>query len=219
MDDRFKIIRGKLPWSDKGQWVFPSDEFRNRSFKERPGDLDAVIPMLLPLLTRRNTCIQAGGCLGLWPLRLAQFFDQVITFEPDPVNYQCLVENTSDIENISSTHAALGNSTGTVHMQRDEHEVGNCGAYYVVPGGDIPIVNIDDLHVDVDLIYLDIEGYEYHALMGAKDTIRRSRPVIGLEDKNLNARYDGMDAVNMLIDEFGYTIHGRPYRLDIILVP
>jgi hypothetical protein len=38
-------------------------------------------------------------------------------------------------------------------------------------------------------LLLDIEGYEYHALRGAVETIRRCRPVIQLELKGIGDQY------------------------------
>lgn len=218
-----KTITGKLPWTDKESWLFPADDTRtDRSFREGPGDLDTAIPMLLPHLTGRRTCIQAGACLGIWPLRLAQFFDRVISFEPEPTNFHCAVANTAHIDNVELYEASLGSDPSmTVRMRLDKGEVGNSGAYYVVAGaGDIPTVAIDDMGlVDVDLIYLDIEGYEATALIGAAETIRHCRPVIGVEDKRLHLRREQTSATDLLVNEFGYRSIGRPFSLDEIFVP
>jgi len=215
-----KTITGALPWTDKRQWIFPADDSRmDKSFREGPGDLDTAIPMLLPHLTGRRTCIQAGGCVGIWPLRLAQFFERVLTFEPEPTNYYCLTQNTAHLGNVTAYAAALGNDAGvTVTMQLEPAEAGNSGAYYVSGGGSIAVVRIDDLELpDVDLIYLDIEGSEADALLGAAETIRRCRPVIGVEDKQLNTRLGARNPVELLKSGFGYVSVGRPFSLDEIL--
>ena len=58
-----------------------------------------------------------------------------------------------------------------------------------------PIITIDSLNLsDVDLIHLDLEGYELFALQGAIETIKRYKPLIVLE-------------TNDLCNEFGYTIN------------
>ena len=217
-----KTISGKLPWSDKESWLFPGDDTRtDKSFRDGPGDLDAAVPMLLRNLKGRRTCIQAGACIGIWPLRLAQFFDRVISFEPEPTNYHCAVANTAHLDNVEIHEASLGNDSDvTVKMRLDKGEIGNSGAHYVVAGGDIPTVVIDDLGLDdVDLIYLDIEGYEATALKGAAETIRRCRPVIGVEDKGLHNNRKQLSVTKLLIGEFGYKSIGRPFRLDEIFIP
>jgi len=215
-----KTVRGKLPWSSKQEWIFPASDTRScKSFIEGPGDLDTAIPLLLPHLKGRRICIQAGGCLGIWPLRLAQLFDRVITFEPEPTNYYCLQMNTAHLNNVETHNAALGQrSGGSVHMTLTD--TGNSGAHYALPGGDIPVVCIDDLGLDdVDLIYLDVEGYESQALRGATETITRCKPVIGVEDKQLHRLHKSISGAQLLVKEFKYKSIGRPFTLDEIFIP
>jgi len=215
-----KTVRGKLPWSSKQEWIFPASDTRScKSFTHGPVDLDTAIPMLLPHLKGRRTCIQAGGCLGIWPLRLSQLFERVITFEPEPTNYYCLKMNTAHLNNVETHNAALGQMPGgSVHMALTD--IGNSGAHYALPGGDIPVVCIDDLGLDdVDLIYLDVEGYESQALRGATKTIKRCNPVIGVEDKRLHETHKSISGAQLLVDEFEYKSIGRPFTLDEIFIP
>ena len=222
MDD-FKTVHGSLPWTDRTEWLYPAAD-RNRIdwwFIKGPIDVDPAMEIILPYLKGRRTCIQAGGCVGIWPIRLAQFFDNVHTFEAEAINYQCLVNNTEGIENITTYNSALGKDNELkVHMEIPKKLTGNCGAFQVIPGGGVSTVCIDDLQLDVDLIYLDIEGSEYDALTGAAQTINQSRPVIGMEDKGWNSRYNnGASPVKLLTSKFNYRILCKPFPSDIILVP
>lgn len=158
----------------------------------------------------------------MWPLRLAQVFDQVITFEPEAVNYACLLHNTIGVRNIYPINCALGsNPSKKVRMGLEPKMIGHCGAWQVMDDGDIPVVRIDDLNRDdVDLIYLDVEGSEYDAIAGASRTIESCRPVIGLENKGFNRRYNnGASAVDMLISQHGYRVLCKPNPCDVMLVP
>ena len=59
---------------------------------------------------------------------------------------------------------------------------------------DVEIVTLDSQNLtDVDIIKVDCEGYEYHVLKGAEQTIRRDRPIVQLE------------IVPMQCKKFGYT--------------
>jgi FkbM family methyltransferase len=219
----YKTEHGKLPWHDRQEWLFPKSDSRlYKSFTHGPNDVDDAILQIEAMCAKRRTCIQAGGALGIWPIRLSQFFDSVITLEPHPINYECLLHNTQDIETIEAIHAALGREPGQVNMCLDEHEKGNSGAYYVTPGDEIEQITIDGLDcANVDLIYLDIEGAETDALLGANKTIAKYRPVIGLEDKkNKFYRRFGYkrSPVEMLVKDFGYQEIAR-YHLDVILAP
>lgn len=152
------------------------------------------IKMYLPLLKlaarqsrQHRTAIQAGGNAGMYPATLAGFFDRVITFEPEPLNYECLVYNCRKFKHVETIQAILGDShtsVGLVQMQglNNGVECVNSGAFQVDGKGDIKQIRIDDLKLnDVDFIQLDIEGYELKALKGAQETIERCSPVIQLE--------------------------------------
>ena len=214
----FKTVNISAQWTDKKEWLFPAHDRRmDKCF--RPGnkdDYDLSMAMILPLLKTKKNCIQGGGCVGVWPYRLSKLFNHITTFEPQPDNYQCLNANIIDRNNITAYNAALW-SRGDQMMDIviDAKEEGNTGAYYVKPGNTVRSMTIDSLSlVDVDMIYLDIEGSEYDAILGGIETIKKYRPVIGLEDKGHHK--PGRHPVSLLLD-IGYRIIGRPFKLDLIL--
>lgn len=133
----------------------------------------------------RECVIQAGGNVGLYPKKLAGWFSRVVTFEPDPENFACMSRNV-DAKNVEMHNAALGQTESTCRMI---HAAGNCGAHRVEIDGPIPVVAIDDLEANPDLIWLDIEGFEPFALFGAEKTIRYCRPVIVIEEKGHSRQY------------------------------
>ena len=144
------------------------------------------IPFFMRHVNDRRIAVQAGGNVGVYPARLAQYFDAVHTFEPDPKNYECLARNIEGIPGRIMAHrAALGAKAGTVSTEM--FEANNAGAVRVVEGeGDVPMRAIDDLDLPVcDLIWLDIEGYELNALKGAAQTIARHAPAVIIEEKAL----------------------------------
>lgn len=153
----------------------------------------AEIPHLLDLVKKRRTCIQAGGNAGLWPHALAPHFERLWTFEPDPVLFHCLVANTP-FENVRAFPAALGTRGGTF-CELDRWIPTNPGANRVDFGrGTAPVLAIDEFMLtDVDLIQLDIEGAELHALRGAEGTIEACRPVICIELRGHSGRFGNSD--------------------------
>ena len=164
-------------------------------------------------------CVQAGGNVGVWPKHLSTIFDVVYTFEPNPENFNCLARNVPQ-HNVVKFNAGLGQSHDMVTVKSPEPGLDlNCGAYQVHDGGFIPILRIDDLNLpSCDLIYLDIEGYEYFAIQGALETIKKFKPVIALEDKPLPKMY-GIEVgqtAEYLCKEHGYEVVERIHR-DIIL--
>jgi len=181
---------------------------------------DLAIDYVRPLLKGTRCCIQAGGCIGAWPVRFANVFDHVISFEPEPGNFSKLEEVTRSIDNVRVYNAALGNQSGLAHMEITAGESANAnrGAYYMRPGGDIPVMIIDSFGLSPDLIYLDIEGAEYMALEGAAETIARSSPVIGVEDKGHHSRYGSQRIEQLLVDLYGYRSAGRPFNTDQVFI-
>lgn len=216
-----KTVQGKLPWSDKTHWRWPvMDRHMDFPFRIGPTDLDAILPLVETRLAGHRVCIQAGGCVGIWPLRLSQLFEQVITLEPEPINFQCLRENIGHIGNIRSIHAALWSTPDySVSMGLDAKYSSNCGAYFVrLREGNIPTTTVDALACEsVDLLCLDVEGAEYDAILGAADTLARCSPVIAMEDKTHNERFKRQSPVTLLCERFGYAVIGRPTPWDVVL--
>ena len=142
-------------------------------FAETPKKMAGYVP-------QKRVVVQAGGNGGLYPKSFSQLFDLVYTFEADPINFACLSLNVTE-SNVFKFHAALGFHRQGISTANDMFP-GNMGAKYVGGTGPIPTLRIDDLGLEVcDLIQLDIEGFELHALHGAQETITRCHPVLALE--------------------------------------
>ena len=152
------------------------------------GECAAAMPLVLPLVAEKRVCVQAGGNVGVYPLALSKVFGQVITFEPDEDNLNCLVTNASRPD-IDIHWAALGSEVGTCGILRIDTD--NCGSHKTLPGDAIPVRTIDSLALDqCDLIWLDIEGAEADAIKGALATIEKFSPIIVLEEKGLGPKAD-----------------------------
>lgn len=180
----------------------------------------AKLDMVLPLCRSKRSVVQAGGNCGVFPAYLSKHFGVVYTFEPVARNFVALTANTATMDNVVRFQAALGDRKGRITMNDQPR---NCGAAHIDPKatGTVPVMCIDDLRLgDCDLLYLDVEGFEFQALLGAQVTIRCSRPVIVIEDKGLSEMYGKKQgaAVQWLEEAHGYRVHARPQR-DVVLVP
>lgn len=165
--------------------------------------LDDVEDHILPHCKQRRYAVQAGGAVGLWPKKLAEYFEEVFTFEPNAVLYECLLRNTADTENVNAANIALWEESTTCEMVKPKDW--NMGGWHIAPGGATPAAALDEFELDfVDLIMLDIEGAEDAALYGAERTIERCKPVIVVETKEA------------CMANFGYTkrdLHEHLYAL------
>jgi len=147
---------------------------------------------LFPWVDRKGVVVQAGGNAGLYVLKYAKEFERVYTFEPDPMNFFSLCANTIAYPNVIKLQACVGNEHKLVQIEHATHDYGGlhifekpCATSHEqkVEPTMLPIIKIDNLGLDAcDLIQLDLEGYEYYALLGAMETIEKYKPVICIEN-------------------------------------
>ena len=193
----YREILGKTwKWSatDKKAWKY----LTNSDHLKFPETISSMIPS-------HRTVIQAGGHCGLYPYQYASFFDTVYTYEPSVINYECLVENTKEIPNIKIINKGLGNISKLVSMNENRKNTGN-HSINESDSGSIEITTIDSqLLSEVDLIHLDLEGYEKFALEGAENTIKQCKPLIVLETNDccLNYGYT-LDDLTQYLNTLGY---------------
>lgn len=143
------------------------------------------VDMTVAAAPHHGLCIQAGGHVGLWPLNLAESFDRVLTFEPDPALFECLKRNTAKATNIVAKSSALGAAPGAANLRTDK----KAGSWAIDPAGTVPVaMTTIDAELEAlgwprcDAIVLDIEGHEVEALKGAAETLRRFSPVLHVEE-------------------------------------
>lgn len=159
-------------------WVDGMEEYYDRYIRHMK---DAQV--ILPHVRGRNTVIQAGGHVGLWPKYLSSVFKNVVTFEPDLDNFDVMLKNIDGIKNIYAYNGLLGAEVGETGLKVSRK---NTGGHHLDPNGTGYAVNtIDTLGLDAcDAIILDVEGQELNALIGGADTLAEFRPVLMLEDKS-----------------------------------
>jgi FkbM family methyltransferase len=146
----------------------------------------------------RGVVIQAGGNCGMYARFYNKYFNNVHTVEPEELNFKCLNHNTKDFKNINAYNAALGDKEGFVKISGGGYR--NCGTFRVreIKEDDvsIPMITIDSMSLPhVDLIHLDLEGFEEKALKGAIETIKKFKPTI-ITERNRG---------NTFLREMGYT--------------
>lgn len=136
--------------------------------------------------------MQAGGAVGLWARELSKHFDEVHSWEPNPLLRECFHENVGFTPNVTLHKAALGARPGQCAVAGDKPW--NMGSWWMHEGTESDVSTVDGESFEYcDLLMLDIEGAELEALKGAELTIKKCKPVIVVETKDQCLRRFGAD--------------------------
>ena len=142
-------------------------------------------------------CIDVGGNLGYYAAlesKKVGSTGRIIVIEPSPLNFRYLTKNLAlqNQNNYELYNYACGNKDGEVRFLISEHS--NTSRVLkddekTLPDMSIikvPIIILDDFlkkkRIDrVDILRMDVEGYEDEVLEGAKELIRNFQPNIQIE--------------------------------------
>lgn len=148
----------------------------------------------------RAHAVDVGAHVGLWSRVMAMDFAKVTAFEPLPEHRECFVRNLEGADNVNLHPMALTDRHErlAIHMPAD-----NTGHAHVREDGEsVQAVPLDSQKFDgIDLLKIDVEGFEFQVVTGGEMTIRTHRPVVVIEQKPDNAERYGRgrwDAVHLL---------------------
>ena len=170
-----------------GFWV-PSDDVHLQDWKQNNNFtqskcLDKFLTFIEKNALKFNHVLDIGAWVGTWTMKINPFCGRVIAFEPDPLHYECLVKNVP--EEVETHQLAVGNDKKMISLSEDNFTQ----AKRVVGAGTIPMVTIDSLNfTDVDLIKIDVEGYEMEVLKGADKTLENVKYLM-IELNNNSKKY------------------------------
>jgi len=192
-----------------------------------------------PLHTQKQgiTCLDIGSNIGYYATlesKLVGNRGKVICIEPSPINFQYLKKNLK-LQMNSNTEAynfACGDKDGNIKfLVSDSSNWSRVLENEPIPIDDktvkvidVPIKKIDSFLNDfpetkIDLIRMDIEGYEFHAFKGMTKTIERFKPLLIIE---IHKIFLGNRKTKELLSELkknGYeTKYFIPRELDFSMV-
>ena len=153
----------------------------------------------------KRTAIDLGGNIGMMAYRMCKDFDEVHSFEPLFADH--IIKNTQEFNNITIYPVAVGDKKDTVTMRVGMYHSGGSNIVTEKQSNqtyaeDVEVVVLDDYNFEkVDFLKVDVEYYEYQALCGALETIKRCSPTILIE-----IHEDNPDKVNIfnLLDNLAY---------------
>lgn len=176
-----------------GIWLPDCDNDWLEKYVETDGSIAYQGDRLASALTHcahRRVAIDAGAHVGLWTHQLARHFNYVFAFEPVPANAECWLMNCSGLKGRTDLiQSGLGAASGVMTIRRPSRSNSWTLAERDAPTAveRVFVTTLDSAMltgVRVDLIKIDVEGWEYEVLQGAQKTIARCRPVIVIEEKH-----------------------------------
>lgn len=163
-------------FSDKwGLWV-PTDAGLGKCGKWV--QMSSCLELAWPHVRKWDLALDIGAHIGIYSRGMAKRFNRVIAFEPYPPAFDCLVRNLAPLGNVQCAELAAGDTFRQCAMMGNKH-----GIARVMDGTGAAMVALDILcDLAPDFVKIDVDGYEVFVLDGMKETIRKHKPVILIED-------------------------------------
>lgn len=204
---------------------------------------DMVLAILKMCGKGNDTFLDIGAHIGHWSGYIGQQFESVIAFEPSPENWPRFLERNKKNVNITAVNMAVCDKVGTSKIQKhhslskDPYYLG-MRCYLSEEKGcfDVRTTSIDaylekygpEEPYFIDLIKMDIEGFEPVAVLGMYKTIKKHEPImvfeiegrwLGRASKYLNRPITEQYVIKQVCN-LGYSAFQQPdISRDTIFVP
>mgnify|MGYP001173115457 CR=1 FL=1 len=161
---------------------------------------------------KMKTVIDVGAWCGTWAKAIEPFAKKVIAFEPDKTHFECLQRNC--IINCTPRMEAVGAQLQEVSLTEDDFTQ----AKRVNERGNIRMITLDHMaYEDVDMIKIDVEGYEMEVLKGADECLQQCTYVM-IELNNNSKKYGSSNGqITKYLNQKGFSQLIRTWP-DVIFV-
>jgi len=167
------------------KYAFPAYRFAYRIFKAYADRAERQL--LQKILFSGAVVVDAGANIGIYSKFLSRCVGPngvVHSFEPSPDNCMRLRSATRKLPNVNLCPAAVGERSGETMLYISDKLNVDHRAYATEENArralQVGMVALDDYFKPgqrVDLLKLDIQGYELHALQGAKRIINENQDI------------------------------------------
>ena len=152
-----------------------------------------IVEFLNRELTPNSNFVDVGSHYGYHSIRASKLCKKVFSFEPQTLMYnlsrKSLIDN--NINNVESYNLAIGDEEKETKLSNINYfeENFNGGEVSVIYDGNFgettKIVKLDTVIKDpIDVIKIDVQGYEKFVINGAQETIKKNKPILIVEFEN-----------------------------------
>lgn len=165
--------------------------------------------------------LDVGAHVGVFTIMLARWVGptgHVYAFEPTPQTRAALEDHlvlNEVADRVTPVPMAVSDAPGTARFYVASNSLENTlnATHSRIPSAepiDVPVTTIDDFcavnNLKPTLVKLDVEGFELHALRGARQTLASHRPTVVVEMHPMNWPEIGISRVQAAatLDDLGY---------------
>lgn len=166
-----------------------------------------------------ETVIDVGANIGTWSLyasKLVGSKGQILCFEPHPLHFNILERNIklNNFKNLSVYNVGLSNEVSNLYFSNNLDTMNHI---LLEKSADSIVINVnklDDYTFDlnkIDLLKIDIEGYELFCLQGGINTLKKTRKIIFESSSSLTSKfgYSNSEVIKLLS-----TLNFSVYKTD-----
>jgi FkbM family methyltransferase len=164
------------------------------------------------------TVLDIGANIGFYSIFFSTLVGdkgRVYAIEPDPINFSHLIKSTHGHKNIISLQKAVGEVTGKLRLYYSEelnvdhqtYDIGEGRKYFEVDS-----ISLDEYFSsdkNIDLVKIDIQGFDFQAMKGMKEILERSEHMMILGELwpyGLNKAGSGSKEYMDYLRDEGFTI-------------
>ena len=169
-----------------------------------------------------DVIIEAGSNIGAHSFILAKLVGEkgeIFCFEPTDYAFARLRANSllNDFSNIIFEKKILSDNKNTLSIARMLSDFHHEESYNVKEDiSKVPVTSIDEYSTDfsrLDLIKIDVDGYDFRVLLGASNAIKKFKPKVMIELAEFTLKSAG-DSIQNILDFFSQNDYDGFYILD-----
>ena len=147
-------------------------------------DGERTVLTFLKLVSNKDlTFIDIGAYVGSYCIRLSKYYNMIIAVEPNPESVKILKKNLelNNIHNVKIIECALADYQGEAILNLRGGSSTLLADYKGKGKVKVKVDMLDNIIDHVDVMKIDVEGYEERVVRGALNTIKKCKPVIVIE--------------------------------------
>jgi FkbM family methyltransferase len=176
-----------------------------------------------------TSIVDIGANIGYHTLYFSDIVDEncgiVYAFEPQPQNYNLLIKNIKNnnknnviIYNLACSDCECESKIAQVSLDSQNTNMGDFTLNHNIMSDNfykVKCVRLDDILKDtIDIIKIDVQGWEQNVLNGSQNIISNYKPLLIIEIEEYQLNRNGITSGKLItqIRNFGYYIYYLDYK-------